>query len=175
MSFLLMAEGGFDPLAVQPGLLFWSIVVFVALFFVLRKVAWGPLTKTIEERESRIKADIESAEKSRVEAEARLAEYEKKLEEAAKEAKQVLEEAREAAGRAREEIVSEARQAAATLKAQAEKDIATAREKAIADIKGQIVEVAMAVSESVLKKAVDQSDHERLTDEVLSRSKGIVG
>ncbi|MEQ8764257.1 MAG: ATP synthase F0 subunit B, partial [Planctomycetota bacterium] len=104
-----------------------------------------------------------------------LAEYEKKLEEAAKEAKQVLEEAREAAGRAREEIVSEARQAAATLKAQAEKDIATAREKAIADIKGQIVEVAMAVSESVLKKAVDQSDHERLTDEVLSRSKGIVG
>ncbi|MEQ8766761.1 MAG: ATP synthase F0 subunit B, partial [Planctomycetota bacterium] len=62
MSFLLMAEGGFDPLAVQPGLLFWSIVVFVALFFVLRKVAWGPLTKTIEERESRIKADIESAE-----------------------------------------------------------------------------------------------------------------
>ncbi len=175
MSYLLMAEGGFNPLNVEPGLLFWSFVTFIILFLVLRKVAWGPLTQAIEAREEKVQGDIAAAEKSRVEAEARLAEYEKRLEEAAQSAKQVLDQAREAAERAREEILSDARSTAESLRLQAEKDIATARDKAIADIKGQIVEVAMAVSESVLKKAVDQSDHERLTKEVLAQTKGIVG
>lgn len=174
MPLLLMADGAFNPLKVEPGLVIWSLITFFLLLFILKRIAWGPLTRTIEERESKIRGDIESAEKSRLEAEARLAEYEQRLAEASQLAKQMLEEAREAAERARGEILAEARSSAEVLKAQAEKDIAVARDKAIADIKGQIVEVAMAVSQSVLEKSVDQSEHERLTEEVLQRSRGVV-
>jgi F-type H+-transporting ATPase subunit b len=47
------------------GLMIWTIVTFLALVFILKKAAWGPLLHAIEEREARIRADLEGAEKAR--------------------------------------------------------------------------------------------------------------
>src|SRR5437879_86775 len=51
------------------GLVIWTIVTFLALVFILKQFAWGPLLGAIEEREARLKQDKEAAENARVQAE----------------------------------------------------------------------------------------------------------
>lgn len=178
MLFLLEGAGhdaSFDPLHVESGFLFWSSISFIILLAVLYRLGWGPLTKTIEDRESKIKGDIDAAETARAEADAALAKYRAQLEEATGEAKRVLEEARQAAERAKQSIVDDAKEQAEAVKAAAQRDIETARKKAIADIRSTVVDVAVAISSKVVSNAVDASEHERLADEVLAKAGDIDG
>jgi|JI91814BRNA_FD_contig_31_3029247_length_836_multi_3_in_0_out_0_2 F-type H+-transporting ATPase subunit b len=172
--FLSGGEGGFNPLHVEQGLLFWSLVTFLLLFVILKKVAWGPLTKAIEERETKIRSDIDAAEKARAEADAAMARYKTQLDQAALEAKRMLDEAREASERVKNEILAKAREESESMRAQAAKEIASARDKAIAEIRTQIVDVAMSVSQRFLTKAIDKKEHERLTEEALAKSGELV-
>lgn len=162
--------GGFDPLAFEPGMMFWTAVTFVILLLILRKIAWGPLMKAVEEREEKIRQDIAAAEKARAEAEAAQARLKTQLDQAALEAKRMLDEARATAERARTDIVAQARSEAENLREKAAKDIGAARDKAIADIRTQIVDVAVSVSQRFLGKAIDKKDHERFTDEALVKA-----
>lgn len=169
---MLFLEGAskFDPLHVESGFLFWSAVTFVILLAILYKVGWGPLSKAIEEREGKIRDDIDSAEKARAEAEADMAQYKAQLDQAAEEAKAMLTEAREAAERAKESIMTEAREQADALQAQATREIEAARDKAMAEIKGYIVEVAMAASTKFVSGSIDEAAHQQLVDEVLAKA-----
>jgi F-type H+-transporting ATPase subunit b len=170
LFFLADTGGGFNPLHVEGGLLFWTAITFGCLVLILAKVGWGPLGKAIEEREEKIRGDIAAAEKARAEADAAMVRYKAQLEQSAAEAKRILEEAREAGERARTEILAQARTEAESQRAQAKREIAAARDKAIADIRTQIVDVAMGVSQRFLTKAIDKKEHERLTDDVLAKA-----
>lgn len=168
--YVFLSEGGFDPLDVHQGLLFWSAVTFVLLFAVLSKFGWAPLKKAIEDREAGIAADIEGSKKARADAEAALADYESKLAEAATSARAIVEEAREGAERTAASIRRDAEERVSAMMARAEKDIAAAHQKAMSDIKTQIVEVAIAVSKKASQSSIDQAEHERLADEVMSHA-----
>lgn len=175
MTFLLEGSGAFDPLKIHSGMLFWSAIAFAITLFVLWKFGWSGLAEAIEGREKKIREDIEKAETARNEAEAALQSYRAQLDEAAAAAQKTMSEAREAAERARETTLAEARDQVAALKAQAEKDIAAARDKALSDIKAHVVEVAMAVSRKVVARNVDEAEHAKLVAEALDRSKGLAG
>ena len=54
---------------VHGGLLFWSVITFLLLLVVLKKVAWGPIISALESREDEIKSALNAAEKAREEAE----------------------------------------------------------------------------------------------------------
>lgn len=170
MIFLSGSHTSFDPLHVEPGFLFWSAVTFAILLAILYKIGWGPLTKAIEDRESKVRGDIDAAEKARAEAEADMARYKQQLDQAAEEAKNLLVEAREAAERAKETILTDAREQADSLRNQATREIEAARDKAMAEIKGYIVDVAMAASRKFVAGNVDEGVHKRLVDEVLAKA-----
>ncbi len=168
LSFASEAEGG--VFAFEPGFMIWSAVTFALLVALLWKLGWGPLTQMIEEREQKIRADIAAAEKARKEADAAMAEYQRKLDEAATEAKKTLEAAREAAERAKQSIIDEAESQADALKARAEKDIAAARDRAIADLRAQVVDLAVTISRKVVSEKIDEKEHQRLANEVLAKA-----
>lgn len=168
--FLAGQHSSFDPLHVQPGYLIWSGVTFAILLAILYKVGWGPLTKAIEEREEGIRNDIDEAKKARAEADADMALYKKQLEEASEKARLLLDEAREAAERAKQTILEDANKQADDLKAQAKREIEVATEKAMAEIKGYIVEVAMNASSKFVAGSVDEAAHTKLVDEALSKA-----
>ena len=171
MSFFLEgSHTSFDPLHVEPGFLIWSGVTFAILLVILYKIGWGPLTKAIEEREEAVRDDIESAKKARAEAEADMARYKQQLDEAAAEAQRLMAEAREAAERAKQSILDEANQQADGLRAQAKRDIEAATEKAMAEIKTYIVDVAMSASSRFVTDAVDQGTHDKLVSDVLAKA-----
>lgn len=168
--FVLLSEGAFNPLEVHFGLFFWSALTFVVLLAILTKVGWGPLSRAIEERERKIRDDIEAAEKARREAEEAMQKHRAQLDQAAEDAKRVLNEAREAGERAKEGILAEAREKADSMVAKAKKDIEAARDKALADIREQVVDIAVAISEKAVAKAMDRAVHEKLAEEVLAKA-----
>src|SRR5262249_8031282 len=107
------AEGaaGAHPglLNVNPGLMIWTIVTFVLLLVVLRIMAWGPLQKSLDAREKRIRDAVEGAEKARRDSEDLLARHHKMLDAAKDEARQIIEEGKQDGLKLRQEILEQAR------------------------------------------------------------------
>jgi F-type H+-transporting ATPase subunit b len=79
---------------VTPGLMIWTIVAFFITFFVLRKYAFGPIQKMIDERRAQIARSIEEADHARDEARNLLEEHKKLMQEARGEAEGIINEAR---------------------------------------------------------------------------------
>ena len=95
-SFLLAAtdESSGGLIDVVPGLMFWTLICFALTFFVLRKFAFGPIQKTIDERRDRIRQAVEEADAARDEARGLLEEHRKLIAQAKGEAGEILAEAR---------------------------------------------------------------------------------
>lgn len=162
---------GFDPLKPSWGLWFWSLVTFVILFFMLRKLAWGPILKMVEEREGKIRGDIDRAEKARLDAEATLKLHEAKLAEAAQAARETVEAARMRAEQAAAGIATAAKAEAESILTRARAQIEADKQRAVADIKTAVVELSMAVTREVVKRTSSQEDHAKIADEMILRVK----
>src|SRR3990170_4232044 len=91
-----------------PGLMIWTLICFGITFFVLRKFAFGPIQKTIDERRERIRSSVQEAEHARAEARRLLEEHKQLIGQAKNEAGEILAEARKVADsqreRARDEV-----------------------------------------------------------------------
>ncbi|MDH4194200.1 MAG: ATP synthase F0 subunit B, partial [Nitrospirota bacterium] len=80
-------------------LIFWELLSFGILFWVLYKFAFPPILQTLENRERKIKENLDQAEQNRAAAEQKLKEYEAKLQTAAKEVETIMSEAKQKAQR----------------------------------------------------------------------------
>src|SRR5690606_6067551 len=126
-------------------LIFWSVIVFVILFILLRKYAWSPILGAVKGREESINNALDSAELARKEVQNLKADNEKLLQEARVERDVMLKEAREI----KEKMVAEAKELA---QEQADKIIKQAQvtiegEKlaAIADLKKQVASFSVEI------------------------------
>ncbi len=135
----------------QLGLFFWALVLFVILFFMLRKFAWRPIMKGISDREITIQTSLDQAKKAREEMENLKSDNERLLAEARAEREHLLQEAREM----KEKIISEAKKAATE---EAGRIVTTAREQinseklaAITEIKNQVGNLSLEIAEKVLR------------------------
>src|SRR5918999_531579 len=104
LSLALLAQeqhAARGPLSVEPGLMIWTVVVFVALLLVLRKFAWPALLSAVEAREKALEEQLAEAERNRAEAARLLAQHEKLIAEGRASAHALLAEARAAAEKER--------------------------------------------------------------------------
>ena len=67
------------PFAITPGVSLWTLVIFLMLLVVLAKTAWPMILKAVEEREAKIRSQIEAAERANAEAQRMLQEYQGQL------------------------------------------------------------------------------------------------
>ena len=79
------------------GAIFWSMLTFLALLLILRKLAWKPILTMLDEREGQIQASLDQADLASKEAKKTLAEQAAILEAARKESQDILAKARQAA------------------------------------------------------------------------------
>ena len=86
-------------LNIEPGLIIWTVITFIFLLIVLRKVAWGPILAALEQREHTIRTSLEEAQRARQEAEQLLAQHQQILTDANREVGRLLEQGREEAVR----------------------------------------------------------------------------
>jgi F-type H+-transporting ATPase subunit b len=143
------------------GLIFWTTIVFLLLFFILAKFAWKPILNSVKEREEGIENALKSAELAKKEMESLKAGNEKILAEARAERDNLMKEARDM----KDSIINEAK-----TKAQKESDriLASAREQitneknaAITDLKNQVATLSIDIAEKILKSELSSDEKQK--------------
>ncbi len=143
----------------------WTLVIFILVIVVLGKFAWGPLLSALQQREQFIRNSLQEAQDDREAAEARLREYEARLQEATAEATQILDQGRQNAEKAKVRIEETARTEADKMLDRAKREIDLARQSAIKDLYASSAELATDIAGKVLKRELSSQDHERLIQE----------
>lgn len=154
-------------LNVDTGLMFWTIVTFVLLLLVLRKVAWKPLLAMLDERERRIRDSLNQAEKAREEAQSAAEENRRAMEQAQAEARQAVSEGREAAERAAQEVRQRASDEARQMLEQARRTIRQEKEQAIQELRTHAAGLAIDAAGKVLDENLDNARNRKLVDEFI--------
>lgn len=159
MPALLLAaqyEGGGGGLfSVEPGVFLWTIAIFLGVLFVLGRFAWGPILGALDAREARIRTSVGEAKEMREEAARLLEEHRSQLADARRQAQEIVAEGREAGERIRREIEEKARSASEDMLARARDEIERARDRAVAQLREDAVEIAMAAAARLLEERID--------------------
>jgi F-type H+-transporting ATPase subunit b len=157
-------ESKLNPMEIQPALAIWTVVVFIGLFWVLRRFAWGPLSQALHQREEHLEHCLLQTEKARNESEQLLAEHRRLMAQADERIRSLFDKAQKDAQASADEIVKAAHAEAEAARDRAQRDISTARDQALAEIWNQTANVAVSVAGRVLSKDLDESEHRRLLD-----------
>jgi len=170
------AEGG-EPggvFAGDVGNALWTLVIFGAVVFVLGKFAWKPILSGLQAREQFIRTSLEEARRDRAEAEARLKQYEERLNSARSEATAIVEEARRDADAVKRRIEEEANAEAGRIVERAKREIGIAKETAVKELYSLSARLTTDVASRILAREITAHDHERLIRESIERlgSKG---
>jgi len=165
--------GASNPLVqLDPGLFIWTILTFLILFFVLSKFAWKPLLTLLESRENTIKSSLEDAEKAKQELERLNTESEAIISEARSEAQSIRVEAKSAAEKIKADIMAQAGEDAKKLRDETEKQIQVEKDKAIGEIRQEVVGLTITVAEKIIRKNLSKEDNQDLIEDSLKNLKG---
>ncbi len=145
----------------------WTLVIFLLAVFILGKFAWGPLLSTLQDRESFIRDSLAQAKADRDEAQAVLAEYQAKLDQARSEATSIVEEGRRDAEVVKATVEEEARDEAQKMIARAKREIEIAKSTAVRELYETSAALATDLAGRVLRREVRPEDHERLIAEAI--------
>ena len=156
---LAAAEGGGESdgsFLVKPGigLMIWTLVAFGILLLLLRKLAFPKIAENLDKRQRAIEESIDTAERTKTEAEEILAEYRQRLQDARQQAEEILARARKAADNQEaeaDEILAEYRQRLTDARQQAEEILARAR-KAADNQENEAKEAARAYREEHMEQ-----------------------
>lgn len=165
LSILAFAsEGGGSIIDVNPGVIFWTVVTFVILMFVLKKVAWKPILTALDQRENSIRESLEKAEKAKEEAEKILLENQEKLAKADEESKKLVHKSREYAEGLKEQMLKESKVQAQKIVNDATLEIERQREAAFEELKSQVAEIAVQAAEKILKENLNKETQKKIAD-----------
>jgi F-type H+-transporting ATPase subunit b len=162
-------EANPNPLVFKTDLAIWTFAVFVVLFLVLKKFAWGPITLALDRREQHIAENIEAAKQAQEGARSMLAEYERKLASAADQVREMLEEARRDAEHAKQDILNEAKTAAKAEHDRALRDIRTAADAAVKDLSQRSADLAVEMAGKFISAKLTPDERSRLVQDSLSK------
>lgn len=151
-------------------LIFWSVIVFIILFILLKKFAWSPILGAVKGREESINKALDAAEDARKEVQNLKADNEKLLQEARVERDAMLKEAREI----KDKLIAEAKETAQT---QADKIIRQAqvviegeKQAAVTELKQQVASLSVEIAEKIVKERLADHDKQlKLVDTMLDQ------
>ncbi len=172
LIILFSPDGGHENpslLSVNPGLIIWTIIIFILLLFLLRKIAWKPLITALNNRELTIKNSLEYAEKLKAETEKIKEENDKIIEEAKIQAKKIISQSKEAAERVKQEIISKANLESQKIIMKAKEEIELQRETMIEELKQDIIFIAIKAAEKIIENNLNEKKHSKLIEEFISK------
>ena len=150
----------------------WTFIAMICNLFIqvylIKRFLFKPINAMLEKRKALADAQIQDAVKAKDEAEAMKSEYEQNMQEAKAKAGEILATAQKTATLQSEEMLRDASQQAAALKAKAESDIAQEKRKAVNEIKDEIGSMAMEIAGKVIERELNEEDHAKLIDEFIS-------
>ena len=162
-------EGG-GSFLVEPGLglMIWTIIAFGVALLVLAKLAFPRIGAALDKRQQAIEESIDTAERTKHEADELLAEYRQRLADARQQAEDIVARARKAAEVNERDSLEQARQTREELMAQTRRDIEAETRRAIQEIRNEVADLTVLATEKVTRKSLSAEDQRRLVEEALS-------
>ena len=157
-----------SPFDVNFGIFFWTLIVFGILLFLLWKFAWPQILQATVDRERKIKAQLDEAERLNGEAKGALAEAHKLQADARNSAQQLLAEAKAAADKERGAAVEKLKLEQDALLERTRRDIASERDKAIADLRREAVDLALGAAAKVIGQRLDSEADKKIVLDYLA-------
>ena len=174
MTFFALLRAAETPAAggglvsLQVNLMFWTLVIFGILYFMLRKYAFPAVLGAVEAREKALADAIEGAKRDRDEAARLLADHRAQIEGAKDDAQKLIAEARTVAEKMRADLLEKTRLDQQELLERARRDIAGERDKAIAQLRREAVELAIAGASKVIEQNLDSDKNRAMVESFLS-------
>lgn len=149
-----------DLLLPHLGLIVWTLIAFIVVLFILKKYAWKPILKGLNDREANIASSIETAERVKLEMAQLKSENEALLATAREERAAMLKEAKEIKDRMINDAKEDAKIQAAKIITEAQASIANQKMAAITDIKNQVGNLVIEVSEKILRRELSNKQEQ---------------
>jgi F-type H+-transporting ATPase subunit b len=153
---------------VVPGLMIWTLICFAITFFVLRKFAFGPIQRTIDERRDRIRKAVDEADGARAEARDLLEQHRQLIGQAKGEAADILAEARKVADAQMDRVKVEAEEERQRRLEETKRQIDAETKRSLDTIRGEVADLTLAATARVTGKVLDAEDQRRLIDEAIA-------
>ncbi len=148
------------------GLMLITIITFVLLVLILKKAAWKPILDGINQREGRIRDDLDRAQKAQTDAEGLRQKYETQLNEAQRTIQDMVAQAKKDSDRTRSEMLNAAKEEAERIVEKGRRDLAGETEKLKGELRGEVAGISLAIAEKIINRSVDQ----RVQEEILKDS-----
>jgi len=166
-----LAQGGSGgSFLVTPsiGLMIWTLLAFGLTYAVLRKAAFPRIADNLDKRQRAIEESIETAERTKSEAEEILAEYRERLKEARTQAEEIVARARRAGEQHEADSRAEAKRRREEMLEQTRRDVEQETRRAIQEIRREVADLTIMATEKVTRKSLTDDDQRRLVEEALS-------
>jgi F-type H+-transporting ATPase subunit b len=150
------------------GLMVWTLVVFIAAMVILSRLAFPRIAEALDKRQRAIEDSIDTAERTKVEADQLLAEYRERLTEARNQADEIVARAKKAADVHEREAKEASKEARDEMLEQTRRDIEAETRRAIQEIRKEVADLTVRATEKVTRKSLDEGDQRRLVEEALN-------
>ena len=167
MNGMLILAAGQSPVEVQLISLITTIVVFLLFFFAAAYLVWPKIMSGLDEREQKIRREIESAEAARAEAADSLKRQEEELNEARRQSTAMVAKAKADAEQHAAELRRRAEDELHSMRTQASKEIQAAKQAAIGELNAQAATMATSIAGRILHREISEDDQRDLIDDSL--------
>ena len=167
--FMLLAESANtpNPVAVDLAPAITALIVFGLFFVVFFWKVWPKIAGGLDERQAKIRQEIEAAEAAQAEARAAMESQKEELAAARAEAHEMIAKAKSDAEASSRELRERAQQELADLRDNAGHEIRAAKEAAITELHAESATLATAIASRILQREINVNDQQALIEESL--------
>ncbi len=158
----------FQALGIDLVSLLWQIVAFIALIWLLNRLLYRPMRRTLDERAQRIQESMEEAERVKQQAIKADEEFAARMQEAQQQARQIEDQARETARQEREDMLERAREESQQFLQDARLQLDLERRDAARETRRQVAALAVLAAGRLIDETLDAERHQRLVDQYLA-------
>lgn len=162
------APSGGGLLSLQVNLMFWTLLVFVILYFILSKFAFGPITAAVQAREKALEDAIAGAKSDREAAAKLLAEHQAQIEAARGETQKLIAEGRAVAEKMRGDLLDQTRKEQQDMLERARLEIDSEKQKAVAQLRREAVNLAIVGASKVIEQNLESQKNRQLVESYLA-------
>ena len=147
--------------------MFWTLLIFVALWLLLRKYAFPAIFAAVEAREKALEDAIASAKRDREEAAKLLEDHRRQIDAARADAQRLIGEGAKAGEKIRTEMIEEARHQQQEILERARQEIGAERDRAIAELRREAVDLAIRGASKVIERNLDDETNRKIVEQFL--------
>ena len=153
----------------NPSLILATIINFIVLLAILKHFFFDKVETIINERETLISDQLDSAEEEQNKSRMLVVENERMLKAAREEGKKITEREKQKAEKIYEEIIDDAHKEAKIILERAKIEINREREKVEYELKKQAISIAIEISKKVIEKNIDEEKNRELIGDFISK------